>query len=61
MLLSDEEESNKELDAAIREADKNRDRREAFCFDLEKKVGISGFKWTVDFTTGILTVGEKRP
>ena len=60
MLLNDEEEANKELDAAIREADKNRDKREAFCLELEKKVGISGFKWTIDFVTGVLTVGEKR-
>ena len=36
-------------------------RREAFCLQLEKKMGIRGKTWKVDFSRGMLIVTGDKP
>ncbi len=60
MLLADEEDANKEAEKVIRTADKAKEKRDAYCLEIEKFYNISGVKWHVDFDAGNLVVGEKR-
>ena len=60
MFLMDEEETNKAAEAAIRKADKAKEKRDKYCLELEKLYNIAGYKWTVDLKVGSLILGEKR-